>query len=255
MYSFQFTAQTVSNGVVQREFAVGEVTGVLWSSASGSDRAPLVLLGHGGGRDSKAAPMVGRAHRLVTDCGFHVAAIDAPGHGDRPRTAFDEREIAAMQQAMAAGEPVGPIVVPYNLHLAERAVPEWRATLDALQQLPEIGADGPVGYFGLNMGTAIGIPLAAADPRITAAVFGVFWHDESLAEAAGRITIPVEFLLQWHDEHIPRRSGLALFDAFASKEKTLHAKSGAHKEVPRFEVDSMVRFFARHLGRGGTPAT
>jgi hypothetical protein len=34
--------------------------------------------------------------------------------------------------------------------------------------------------------------------------------------AAARITVPVEFLLQWDDELIPRESGLALFDAFAS---------------------------------------
>jgi hypothetical protein len=62
-------------------------------------------------------------------------------------------------------------------------------------------------------------------------------------------------VLQWDDEHIERQSGLALFDAFASKEKTLHANAGAHKELPRFEVDSAVRFFARHLGRvGPSPA-
>ena len=47
-------------------------------------------------------------------------------------------------------------------------------------------------------------------------------------------------------------SGLALFDAFASKEKTLHANAGKHKELPRFEADSATRFFARHLGRAGT---
>lgn len=251
MCSVHFTAETSSNGVVERDFTVGEVPGVLWSPASGSDRAPLVLLGHGGGRDSKAPGMVGRAHRLVADCGFAVAAIDAPGHGGRSRTATDEREIAALQQAMAVGEPVGPIVVRYNADIAQRAVPEWQVTLDALQDLPEIG-EGSVGYFGMNMGTAIGVPLTAVDPRITAAVFGVFWYDESLAEAARRITVPVEFVLQWDDEHIPRQSGLALFDAFASKEKTLHANAGAHKEVPRFEVDSVVRFFARHLGRVGT---
>ena len=64
-----------------------------------------------------------------------------------------------------------------------------------------------------------------------------------------QITVPIEFVLQWDDEHIPRRSGLALFDAFASQEKTLHANAGRHKEVPRFEADSAVRFFARHLGR------
>jgi len=246
MHSVQFISETSSDGVRERDFTVGEIPGVLWSPLPGSGRAPLVLMGHGGGRDRKAPAMTGRAQRLVTGCGFHVAAIDAPGHGSRPRTAHDEQEIAAMQRAMAAGEPVGPIVVRYNAHLAERAVPEWRATLDALQQLPEIGTGGPVGYLGLNMGTAIGVPLAAAEPRITAAVFGLHWPD-ALAGTARQITIPVEFDLQWDDEHIDRAAGLALFDAFASKEKTLHANAGAHKELPRFEADSAVHFFARHL--------
>lgn len=105
-----------------------------------------------------------------------------------------------------------------------------------------------MGYYGLNMGTAIGVPLTAAEPRITAAVFGLHWPD-ALAEAARRITIPVEFDMQWDDEHIPREAALALFDAFASEEKSLHANAGRHKELPRFEADSAVRFFARHLVR------
>ena len=249
MHSVRFTADTTSAEVRERDFTVGDIPGVLWSPATGSDRAPLVLLGHGGGIHKKAPAMSGRAERLIAGGGFHVAVIDVPGHGDRPRTAHDEREIAAMQQAMAAGEPVGPIVERYNAHLAARAVPEWQATLDALQQLPEIGPAGPVGYYGINLGTAIGVPLTAVEPRITAAVFGQFWAG-SLTEAARRITVPIEFDLQWDDEHIPRQSGLALFDAFASKEKTLHANAGAHKELPRFEADSAVRFFVRHLGRG-----
>lgn len=244
MRSLHFVDEKTSAGIVAREFTVAGIPGMLWSAERGG-HAPLVLLGHGGGRDSKAPPMVGRAQRLVTACGFTVVAIDAPGHGDRPRTATDERETAAMRRAMAAGEPVGPIVVPYNADIAQRAVPEWRTVLDALETLP--GIDGPIGYFGLNLGTAIGIPLLAAEPRISAAVLGQFWYSEPLAELAGRIGIPLEFVLQWDDEHIPRESGLALFDAFGATEKSLHANAGAHKEVPRFEVDSAVRFFARHL--------
>ncbi|MFD5946014.1 alpha/beta hydrolase [Streptomyces collinus] len=251
MHTLQFTAETSSDGVLERDFTVGTVPGVLWSPASGAGRAPLVLMGHGGGTHKKAPAMAGRARPLVTECGFHVAVLDAPGHGDRPRTAHDEREIALMQRAMTQGEPVGPIVVRYNAHLAERAVPEYRAALDALQELPEIGSGGPVGWLGLNMGTAIGVPLTASDPRITAAVFGLHWP-EALAEHAKRITVPVEFTLQWDDEHIPRACGLALFDAFASKEKTLHANTGRHKELPRFEFDSAVRFFVRHLGGAAT---
>jgi pimeloyl-ACP methyl ester carboxylesterase len=248
----QFTAGSSANGMLERDFTVGDVPGVLWSPVSAAaGRAPLVLMAHGGGNHKKHPAMSGRARRLVAGCGFHVAVIDAPGHGDRPRTAHDEAEIAELFRARAAGEPEHPIVVRYNDHLAKLAVPEYRATLDALQQLPEIGTDGPVGFWGLNMGTAIGVPLVAVEPRITAAVFGQHWPDV-LADKAKRITIPIEFDMQWDDEHISREEGLALFDAFASKEKSLHVNSGRHKQLPRFEVDSAVRFFARHLGAAAT---
>lgn len=247
MQSLRFTAHSSSNGVIERDFTLGEVPGVLWSpAASASERAPLVLMAHGGGNHKKHPAMSGRAGLLVTGCGFHVAVIDTPGHGDRPRTAHDERESAELFRARAAGEPEGPIVVRYNDYLAKLAVPEYRALLDALQELPEIGVGGPVGFWGLNMGTAIGIPFVAAEPRVDAAVFGQHWPDV-LAEKAKRITIPIEFDLQWDDQHISREEGLALFDAFASKEKSLHVNSGRHKELPRFEADSAVRFFARHL--------
>ncbi|MFH8342556.1 dienelactone hydrolase family protein [Streptomyces sp. AM6-12] len=251
MHSLRFTTESSSNGMIERGFTVGDVPGVLWSPLSGAEHAPLVLMGHGGGRHKKEPAMTGRARLLVNGLGFHAAAIDAPGHGDRPRTAQDEQDIAELRAAQAAREPEGPTVVRYNARLARLAVPEWRATLDALQEFPEIGADAPVGYTGLGLGTAIGVPLVAAEPRIRAAVFGLHWPD-ALVETAKRITVPVEFDLQWDDERIPREAGLALFDAFASKEKTLHANAGKHFDWPRFEVDSAVRFLARHLGRAAT---
>lgn len=58
----------------------------------------------------------------------------------------------------------------------------------------------------------------------------------------------VEFLVQWDDEIVPLTSALAPFNAFGSAEKTLHANSGRHAEVPRFEIESGERFFQRHLG-------
>ncbi|KPI20253.1 hypothetical protein OK074_7595 [Actinobacteria bacterium OK074] len=250
MHDVQFTTESSSNGMVERDFTVAGVPGVLWSPASGAGRAPLVLMGHGGGAHKRHVAMAGRAQQLVTGCGFHAAVLDAPGHGDRPRSAQDEQDVAALRRAQAAGEPEGPVVVPYNARLAELAVPEYRATLDALQQLPEIGAGGPVGYVGIGLGTAIGVPLVAAEPRITAAVFGLMWPD-ALVEQAQRITVPVEFALQWDSERIPRAAGLALFDAFASKDKTLHAGAGQHFDMPRVESASAVRFFARHLGGAG----
>jgi hypothetical protein len=104
------------------------------------------------------------------------------------------------------------------------------------------------------MGGAIGVPLVATEPRIIAAIFGLVGH-ETLAETAARVTVPVEFLLQWDDELVPRDSGLVLFDAFASAEKTLHANPGRHAGVPSFELDSSAHFFARHMANGGAPTS
>jgi hypothetical protein len=66
-----------------------------------------------------------------------------------------------------------------------------------------------------------------------------------------RATVLVEPLLQWDDELVARDSNLALFDAFASREKTLHANPGRHAGVPAFELESSDRLFIRHLVEGG----
>jgi hypothetical protein len=194
---------------------------------------------------------VARAQRLTAGCGFAAAAIDMPGHGDRPRTAGDEQQVADIRQGRAAGVPLGPIITAYNARLAARAVPDWQATMDALRDDAGVGAAGAIGYWGLALGTAIGVRLVAAESRIRAAVFGVIGA-ATLVEAARAVTVPVEFLLQWDDELVERESGLALFDAFGSGEKTLHANPGGHVDVPRFEVDSSARFFARHLSGADT---
>ncbi len=142
----QFTSETSANGVLERTFTLDDVPGVLYSPASGADGAPLILMGHPGGLHKKAPGLTARAHQAVRTDGFVVAAIDAPGHGDRPRDEQDRRWVAELTRARAAGEPLAPIVAEFNSSLAEWAVPEWRATIDALQTLPEIGADAPIGY-------------------------------------------------------------------------------------------------------------
>ena len=256
MDPLRFTTQASSDGVVERDFTVGEVPGVLWSPVSGPGHAPLVLMGHGGGLHKKTPALAARAREAVTTWGFTVVAIDAPGHGDRPRTAEDEQARAGMRQALEAGDTgrFESVSVRYAISLTERAVPEWQATLDALQELPGIGAEAPVGYGGgISLGTAIGIPLTVADPRITAAIFGGgFFVYPALTEAARRITVPVQFLLPWDDEYVSRQSALALFDAFASTDKTLHANPGDHRTIRWTGVDN--EFLARHLGRPRGPA-
>jgi pimeloyl-ACP methyl ester carboxylesterase len=238
----RFTSeQRLDDGVLEREFTLGEIPGVLWTP--GSAQVPLILSGHNGGLHKRHPRLVARARHYAAEYGFAVAAIDAPGHGDRPRSAVDEEARADLRRAIEAGEPVVEIVDAFIVPLVERAVPEWRTTLDALLSLAEIG--GPVGYEGM---TAIGVRLALVEPRISAAVFfaGGFVPG-ILREAARQVTIPLQFLLQWDDEGVERQPGLDLFDAFGAREKTLHANLGGHAGVPWFEVDAAARFFARHL--------
>lgn len=241
----QFISKTPFNGAVERLFTLGSISGVLWEPAGSAGPHPLILLGHGGGQHKKAPGLLARARRFTAD-GFAVVAIDAPGHGGRPPAEGQRRMTDAIRARAAQGEPLGPMFPGYNTTMAAWAIPEWRATLDALQRLDHVRPGGPVGYWGVSMGGAIGVRLTAAEPRITAAVLGLARSD-GLTEAAASITIPVEFLVQWDDEMVPRDSALALFDAFGSAEKSLHANAGGHMDVPRFEVDSSARFFARHL--------
>jgi hypothetical protein len=95
---------------------------------------------------------------------------------------------------------------------------------------------------------AIGIRLAVVEPRISAALlFAGSFVPRTLFEEARQITIPLQVLLQWDDEGNDRQMALDLFDAFGTKEKTLHANMGGHTGVPHFEGDAGTRFFARHL--------
>jgi dienelactone hydrolase len=258
----RFTSQTSSDGVTEQFFtlpalsteAPGEIPGVLWTPHDDATDPrprthllprPLILIGHGGGQHKKAPGVVGRARRLVAECGFAVVAVDVPAHGDRPRTEEHDRLIAELRTRMRTGGEVAPVLAEFHALLAGQSVPEWRAVLDAVQGLDHVGA-GPVGYCGLSLGCALGVPFVAAEPRVRAAVLGLHGAETS-AEAAERITVPLEFLVQWDDEMVPRAASLALFDRFASTEKTLHANPGRHGEVPMLEVDSSLRFFTRHL--------
>lgn len=146
---------------------------------------------------------------------------------------------------MQAGEPVGPeIIDPLVLPLVDAAVPEWRAALDALLALPEIG--GPVGYSGGII--SIGVRLAAVEPRIVAAaLFAGSFVPRAIVEEARQVTVPVHVLLQWDDEGNDRQAALDLFDAFGSKEKSLHANMGGHTGVPQYAADAAAQFFTRHL--------
>ncbi|WP_370964072.1 dienelactone hydrolase family protein [Amycolatopsis sp. cg9] len=236
--------QRLGDGVLERAFTLGEVPGILWTPEPATGPVPLILLGHPGGLPKMYPRLAARARHSVAD-GYAAATIELPGSGDRPRLPAVDAARADLRRALAAGEPVGDDVVDrLVLPLVDQAVPEWRATLDALLELP--GIDGPVGFAGGVI--AVAVRLAVVEPRISAAVlFAGSYVPRSIIEEARQVTTPLLVLLQWDDEGNDRQLALDLFDAFGTGEKTLHANTGGHTGVPAFEGDDGSRFFARHL--------
>lgn len=248
----QFLSEQHLDDIVEREFVLDDVPGILWTpmSTSSSEPVPLILLGHPGGVGRMYPRLFARA-RAAIELGCSAATIELPSNGIRPRSDRIEQARAALQQTLKAGvPPTEEIIDSFILPLVDQAVPEWRATLDALLTLPE--HDGPVGFSGGVI--AVGARLAAVDPRITAAgLFAGSFIPLSILEEARQVTIPLHVLLQWDDQGNDRQRALDLFDAFGSQEKTLQANVGGHTGVPPFAGEDAARFFARHLtGRGSS---
>ena len=234
----------VCDGVSERRFTVDvdrrSVPGILWVPEGGTGPRPLVLLGHGATRHKRVDYLLALARRLVGRHRFAVASIDGPGHGDRRAPGHDD-DIQLFSAFLAEWSRVGTV---------DDMVADWQGTLEALRALEEVG-DGPVGYWGLSMGTIYGVPLAAAEPRIQVAVFGLMGlvgpTKDRLATDAPGVACPVLFIQQWDDALIPREHVFELFGALGSGDKRLHAHPGDHAAVPVEEIVFSARFLARHL--------
>ncbi|MFC8565266.1 alpha/beta hydrolase [Streptomyces sp. NPDC057245] len=239
--------QRLGDGVLERAFTLGDIPGILWTpeAASASAPVPLILLGQPTLGLRRMYPrLVARARHSAAE-GFATATIELPGSGERPSRPALDRARADLRRAMQAGEPVGDeIVDALVLPLVDQAVPEWQAALDTFLSLPEIG--GPVGYSGGII--SVGVRLAVVEPRIVAAcLFAGSLVPRVTFEEARQVTVPLHVLLQWDDEGNDRQASLDLFDAFGSREKSLHANMGGHTGVPQYAGDAATRFFTRHL--------
>lgn len=225
--------------------AGGAAVGAAGGAAAG-DRSwgplPVVAIGHGGSNDKRQGAVVSMARRFVRHHRFAAVSIDGPVHGDRRADggADPRLTIAEFGQRWAGdGEA-----------MTEAMVADWQATIDAVQGLPEVGR-GPVGWWGLSMGTILGLPLVAADPRIVVAVLGLMGLTgptrDRIAADAPRVRCPVMFLVQWDDELFPRDLAADLFDALGSPDKRLQAHPGGHGEVPVEALDASEAFIATRL--------
>jgi pimeloyl-ACP methyl ester carboxylesterase len=106
----RFNSETSFDGVRERLFTLSEIPGVLWTPEGAAGPRPLILMGHGGGQHKKAPGIVARARRFVAACGFAVAAVDVPGHGDRPKDREYDRIATENQARVDAGEELAAVV-------------------------------------------------------------------------------------------------------------------------------------------------
>jgi pimeloyl-ACP methyl ester carboxylesterase len=230
MSHVEWLGQETSAGCTERSFRLhrraGPVPGVLWSPETAKPRA-TVLLFHGGSGHKRSERHLRMGHWLAATAGLAVIAIDGPYHGDRVPAPMTP----PVYQQLIADEGIERVTA--------RMTEDW---LDAVGVLGGLGLadDAHVSVFGMSMGARFGLPAAAAlGPRLQCAVLGKFGIREAgplrapalMVTAAGAICAPVLYHVQWDDAIFPRDGQFELFDALASADKRLVARSGEHAQT------------------------
>jgi len=167
--------------------------------------------------------------RLLTERGFAAVALDAPGHGAR-RAATDTE---------------------WPRPDRDQVVREWSACVAELRDEVDTGR---LGYWGLSMGTGLGISVIADDAiDFRAAALGLMHANwpappgERIRADAGRVACPVLFVVNWDDQLAPRERAFELYDLLGSRDKRLHGYPGRHGELPFESFVASVDFLVRYL--------
>lgn len=238
---------SVDGGVREREFEItggrDTITGVMWSPEGGiPSGSPLVLVGHGGGGNKTAATVLSTGRGLVLEHGIPAVAIDAPGHGERGGVPGRSPEYYAL---WADAEI-----------MTDHANADWSLVLTSLLETGWFDAER-VGWSGYSMGSLIGIPYVATEPRIKVAALGLCGVAGStpsrssvgglLVNRAPLVRCPVIYIIQWNDERFTRDGCLALFDLLGTRDKRLLSFLGAHGEMPEEGRKAGRQFIAERL--------
>lgn len=213
---------------------------VVWSPASGA-ADHLILAGHGGSGHKMEQYIVALATGMVRHQNVAVVSIDGPVHGERLPGVTDET-----QRRLEFGRAWSS-----DATFTDGMVDDWTETLDAVLAMDLLAPGGRVGYWGLSMGTILGLPFVAAEPRVHAAVLGLMGITgptrDRLAADAAKIVVPTMFLVQWDDQLVKRDEALALFDAIAASDKTLIVTPGPHAAVTPENFRRSAQFLADRL--------
>ncbi len=198
----------------------------------------MILCGHGASGDRYQAPIPHLARRFGAEKGFPVLAIDGPVHG--------LRQVGPGGRAAFAGEMKRSTFL-------DDMVADWQLAFETVGREVDLGK-GPLGYFGLSMGTMFGLPLLASTIEFSAAAIGLCGSSGAASRIGERrlcdaatVDHPVLFIMQLEDELFDREGCLALFDALSTDDKRLHANPGLHPEVPAEEIAFVVEFLSNQL--------
>jgi hypothetical protein len=103
---------------------------------------------------------------------------------------------------------------------------DWTATLDPLLASGRFDP-ARIGYWGLSMGTILGLLFVASEPRISVAALGACGFigatagrglfAERLRADAPRVTCPVLFMVQWDDEIFDRDGAFDPFEGVGQR--------------------------------------
>lgn len=209
-----------------------------WIPAHPTGPLPLVLVGHGGSGHKTSALVLDIVKRLLP-AGIAVAAIDGPVHGQRREVFVDGPVVRdEFRELWSQGGNVNAMVE------------DWQAALNHLCLIADID-QRRVAWYGISMGTAYGVPVVAADPRIQSAVLGMWGtcrapNDRLIADAH-RITVPVLFQVKRDDAIFTAAGQRDLYDRIASSSKEFVEYDGGHVDPAGEQLDDIARFLQVQL--------
>jgi len=222
------------------------VPGRLLLPADRQDPFPLILAQHGAG-GAKDADYMDTACLPWVRGGAAVASIDFPLHGERASPKLSERILSLFE----ARSGLSPFDAELWIGFVRQAVIDLRRTTDAMAELPEVDA-GRIAYAGFSLGTILGAPFCAEEPRIKAATLAIGGGGIGpvASDPVGHIPRfaprPVLFVSAARDERIPRESAEALHEAARHPKEVLWFDC-THSELPGAALKAMWRFLEKHL--------
>jgi pimeloyl-ACP methyl ester carboxylesterase len=224
----------------------GGRTALVWRTERGG-AAPLILTSHFGS-SHKAGPEVLEWAAIATGAGFHVASIDGPVHGQNSDHPEDPVRVIDDFRRLWSDSDGG----------IEHAVGDWASVIATLSAAPgpEISA---IGWFGMSMGTAYGVPLLSEHPEVSAAVLGMwplsYPNSARIRSSGARVGCPVLFQVRSEDERFQDDDQRALFDLMTHPANRYQRYPGGHTRAGGVQLADASQHLARHLSLEPTTAT